>query len=55
MAQLSIDENKQDMDEDNISKRLNKAFESRLDLDRVCVEHVIVIKFDSFQDVESIF
>lgn len=29
------DESKRETDEDNITKRLNKAFESRLDLDRV--------------------
>lgn len=32
---IANDENKRETDEDNITKRLNKAFESRLDLDRV--------------------
>lgn len=34
---IANDENKRETDEDNITKRLNKAFESRLDLDRVSV------------------
>lgn len=32
---IANDESKRENDEDNITKRLNKAFESRLDLDRV--------------------
>lgn len=36
MATVLVDDSKRDSDEDNITKRLNKAFESRLDLDRVC-------------------
>lgn len=35
MANLVMEEGKRETDEDNITKRLNKAFESRLDLDRV--------------------
>lgn len=35
MANLIVEETKRENDEDNITKRLNKAFESRLDLDRV--------------------
>lgn len=38
MSNLIIDDNKREADEDNITKRLNKAFESRLDFDRVCVQ-----------------
>lgn len=40
MANLIVEENKRDTDEDNITKRLNKAFESRLDLDRVCLKKI---------------
>lgn len=39
MANLIIEESKRENDEDNITKRLNKAFESRLDLDRVSFEN----------------
>lgn len=39
---IANDENKRETDEDNITKRLNKAFESRLDLDRVSVVSDIV-------------
>lgn len=35
---IANDECKRETDEDNITKRLNKAFESRLDLDRVSFE-----------------
>lgn len=43
MASTVLDENeKRDTDEDNITKRLNKAFESRLDLDRVSLQIRIV-------------
>lgn len=35
MANIRIDDVKRETDEDAITKRLNKAFESRLDLDRV--------------------
>lgn len=41
MADLIVEDNKRDTDEDNITKRLNKAFESRLDLDRVCCKQYI--------------
>ena len=49
MANVIVDDSKRDSDEDNITKRLNKAFESRLDLDRVCWRQKItlLIRFDS--------
>lgn len=52
MANTAIDDVKRETDEDNITRRLNKAFESRLDLDRVgfetfvyynCSESIIVL------------
>lgn len=37
MTNMDIDDTRHETDEDAITKRLNKAFESRLDLDRVCI------------------
>lgn len=37
MTNVDNDEIRHETDEDAITKRLNKAFESRLDLDRVCI------------------
>lgn len=41
MASVNIDESKHETDGDAITKRLHKAFESRLDLDRVCFNFII--------------
>lgn len=39
MEMIGIDYGKRETDEDAITKRLNKVFESRLDLDRVSYQN----------------
>lgn len=50
----AVDETRKETDEDKLTRRLNKSFESRLDLDRVsgynssnCVCTALIFVFDS--------
>lgn len=50
----AVDETRKETDEDKLTRRLNKTFESRLDLDRVsgynssnCVCTALIFVFDS--------
>lgn len=50
MEVIPVDETKRETDDDAITKRLNKVFESRLDLDRVrlkfaCQKNKLLLNF----------